>query len=67
MPLDLDALGGSGGGSSHDSTGPRDAIVSRTESYLAAVDVWATRGNQKALSRVGPGVVAVCAWLAFKK
>lgn len=54
-------------GSGGEVVGDRDAVVSRTESYLAAVDVWATRGNQKAVSRVGPGLVAVCAWLAIKR
>ncbi|KAN0060485.1 hypothetical protein ACQY0O_007816 [Thecaphora frezii] len=40
------------------------AVVDRAESYLAAVDVWAHQGNAKIVQRVGPGLVAVCCYLA---
>ncbi|KIS67778.1 uncharacterized protein UMAG_04271 [Mycosarcoma maydis] len=42
-------------------TGP---LIDRAESYLAAVDIWSRRGNQKAVKNAGTGVVAVCCYLA---
>ncbi|KAJ9474810.1 Heat shock protein 78, mitochondrial [Pseudozyma hubeiensis] len=39
-------------------------LIDRSESYLAAVDVWSRRGNQKAVKNAGTGVVAVCCYLA---
>ncbi|CDS01599.1 uncharacterized protein SPSC_04652 [Sporisorium scitamineum] len=42
-------------------TGP---LIDRVESYLAAVDIWSRRGNQKAVKNAGTGVVAICCYLA---
>ncbi|PWN47901.1 hypothetical protein IE53DRAFT_371067 [Violaceomyces palustris] len=44
--------------------GPTGPLVDRTESYVAAIDIWAGQGNAKAIKNVGPGLVAICAWLA---
>ena len=43
-----------------------EALTSRCESYLAAVDVWASKGNGRALKQAGSGLVAICAWKAAK-
>lgn len=43
-----------------------EALYTRCEANLAAVDAWATQGNQQAVRKAGTGLVALCAWLAAK-
>ncbi|UZJ52817.1 hypothetical protein CBS101457_002137 [Exobasidium rhododendri] len=43
-----------------------DSLSSRCQAYLSAVDVWASKGNGKAIQKAGSGLIAVCAWKAAK-
>lgn len=42
-------------------------LIDRVESYLAAVDIWSRRGNQKAVKNAATGVVAICCYLAAER
>ncbi|MCO5589705.1 hypothetical protein L7F22_043673 [Adiantum nelumboides] len=41
-----------------------ESLYSRCEANLAALDVWANKGNSMAMRRAGTGVIALSAWLA---
>lgn len=41
-----------------------EALCTRCEANLAALDVWANQGNSMAMKRAGTGVIALSAWYA---